>query len=369
MSSELDSTTLRRLADGTLHEAALEAKASLDAAKAAAELKDLQWHHRADGNINFEKWQWQQGVALFGLVKASRTLGEERYLEFVREWVDRQLAIQEREGQVAKSINTAAPILAISYLADDRPDPRYDAVCDEFAAWCMDSAPRLPDGTFEHTCPAASFTRQAWADTLFMGCIFLAKWGKKTGQPRLVAEAVTQFLQHYGLLGDPVTGLIYHGYNDLERRNIGVIWGRGNGWFSVASAELLKILDPADAGRDKVLENLRKHTAGVVASQDASGAWHTVMTAPETYLESTSTAAFAYGLGHAETLGFSTPEIKACRGKALSFLVGAIDERGRLAKASGGTPIWPDTAAYNAIPYAFTPFAQGLGMLAFSSIN
>jgi unsaturated rhamnogalacturonyl hydrolase len=367
MSIELHSKTLRHLTDGTLIEAELETKAALDAAKAATELKDLQWHHRADGNINFEKWQWQQGVALFGLIKSYQTLGEVRYLDFVNEWVDHQLALQKKEGEVAKSINTAAPILAISHLADFRPNPKYDAVCEDFAKWCITSAPRLPDGTFEHTCPAASFTQQAWADTLFMGCIFLAKWGKKTGQKHLVEEAVKQFIQHYKLLGDPATGLIYHGYNDLEKKNIGIIWGRGNGWFSVASAELLKILDPSDEGRDQILSNLKKHTAGVLSTQDSSGAWHTVMTAPETYLESTSTAAFAYGLAHAKALGFSTKEIEECREKALSFLVGAIDERGRLTKASGGTPIWPDTAAYNVIPYAFTPFAQGLGMLAFAT--
>ena len=344
---------LRRITDGTLTEAAQTAG------------DDPNWNHRADGAINFETWQWQQGVALFGLMKAHETLGEEHYLNFVQEWVDHHLALQEKDGRVAMSINTTAPALAVACLNDLRPHPKYTAICNEFAQWCITSAPRLPDGTFEHTCPAASFTQQAWADTLFMGCIFLAKWGKKTGQQHLVAEASKQFLQHYKHLSDPATGLIYHGYDDLQKKNIGVIWGRGNGWFSVASAELLKILSPSDEGWDQILDNLKKHSTGVLSTQDASGAWHTVMTSPETYLESSATAAFAYGFAHAKTFGFSTPEIELCREKALAFLIAAIDERGRLIRASGGTPIWPDTAAYNAIPYAFTPFAQGLAMLAF----
>ncbi len=47
----------------------------------------------------------------------------------------------------------------------------------------MTQAPRLPDGTFEHSCTENRYPLQVWADTLFMGGIFLAKWGLKSGDP------------------------------------------------------------------------------------------------------------------------------------------------------------------------------------------
>ena len=69
MNSSDPRTILKRLADRTL-------------AQAAA-------NRHADRGINFEKWQWHQGVALHGLLQAFATLGDERYLQFVKAWVDR----------------------------------------------------------------------------------------------------------------------------------------------------------------------------------------------------------------------------------------------------------------------------------------
>ena len=63
---------------------------------------ELQWYHLADGNISFDEWQWQQGVALFALIKSYLALGERRYLDFVKDWVDSHLS----QGKPAKSINT-----------------------------------------------------------------------------------------------------------------------------------------------------------------------------------------------------------------------------------------------------------------------
>lgn len=318
----------------------------------------------ADLTVNLDKWQWHQGVALYGLLRAGEALGEEAYATYVGAWIDRHLGA----GSPPKSINTTAPLLAVSWLHERKPTPAYRSVCDEFAAWCLHEAPRLPDGTFEHSCTDNRYEQQVWADTLFMGCIFLARWGRITGDRSLSQEAARQFVRHYEWLADESTGLIYHGYDGLSKTRKGVLWGRGNGWFAAASAEVLSLLDDSCAEKAAIRDNLERHLAGLVSSQGASGAWRTVMNEESTYEELSCTAAFAYALQLLEGQEFAGGEaIDRCKNKALACVLSEIGPEGELRRASGGTPVLADARAYNAIPYAITSFSQGLAMLALSA--
>ncbi|WP_145928898.1 glycoside hydrolase family 88 protein [Termitidicoccus mucosus] len=312
----------------------------------------------ADFNIDFSNWEWHQGVALHGLWQAGLALDDARHRRFIEEWLAARLA----EGIPPKSINTTAPLLTIACLHELHPKAEYERLCRDYAAWCMTQAPRLPDGTFEHD---AIYPRQVWADTLFMGALFLAKWGRMTGDGALLDQAARQFVSHYRYLGDPRTGLLFHGYDDTGKTPIGTLWGRGNGWHAIAVTEVLALLGDSHPARATILANLRRQFAGALATQDASGAWRTVMDEPGTYLEASCTAAFACAFLRATELGLAADAgLRAAAGRALERVFGWINENGELTHASAGTPVKPDAASYNAIPYATTPFAQGLALLA-----
>ena len=314
----------------------------------------------ADLAIRFDDWQWHQGVALYGIVRAAECLEEPAYLSFAADWVDRQLA----KGSPGKSINTTAPLLAIARLYEISGNPRYHTLCREFADWCLNDAPRLPDGTFEHSCTENRYPQQVWADTLFMGCLFIAKWGRIANDRRCLAEAAVQFVRHYHYLQDIDTGLIVHGYDGVVQAQKGVVWGRGNGWFAAASAEIASLLDEEQPERAAILENLRRHLAGVVRTQHPSGAWHTVMNRPDTYLEMSATAAFVYALRRSAPLGLAEVAGRNAYSDALDALTAKINARGELTEASGGTAIMTTAEDYGRVPCAPTCFAQGLAMLA-----
>ncbi|MDR0353707.1 MAG: glycoside hydrolase family 88 protein [Opitutaceae bacterium] len=313
--------------------------------------------------INFSTWQWHQGVALFGLHRAHAALGDPAIAAFIDDWLRARLAA----GDPPKSINTTAPLLTAAHLFEQTRDARLGRLCQSFADWCLRDAPRLPAGAFEHSCTDNVYPRQVWADTLFMGCIFLAKWGRLTGDTALLDEAARQFADHYRLLRDTATGLIFHGYDDGKHAHLGTLWGRGNGWFAIAANEVLSLLGPAHPAHPALLRDLRAHLAAAAAAQDASGAWHTVMDAPATYLEATSTAALACALTTATARGHIGAEFSDHTARALERTRSWINDTGDLTHASAGTPVMPDAASYNAIPFAVTPFSQGLGMLALAS--
>ena len=319
-------------------------------------------NRHADSCINFDQWQWHQGVALYGLLKAHAALGDSDSFSFVLNWVKSKLEAGDRP----KSINTTAPVLAMAELYELFPKPILMEVCNDYAEWCLRHAPRLPDGTFEHSCTENRYPSQVWADTLFMGCIFLAKWGVRTGKADYINEACRQFANHYQYLADEKTGLIFHGYDGLTGSQKGVLWGRGNGWFTVASVEVLRLLPEQNARNGLLLKNFRRHLEGVLATQHASGAWHTVMNESATYLEMSATAAFAAGLHWAGTQPWGDDRHRLAADRAYAILEKNISENGELIAASGGTPVLPSAKEYNAIPFAVTGFAQGLALLALS---
>ncbi|TVY07779.1 glycoside hydrolase family 88/105 protein [Paenibacillus cremeus] len=317
-----------------------------------------------DTGIGPNIWQWHQGVALYGLVKAYETTNKAKYKEFIRSWVDGHL---ERRD-FGKSINTTAPLLAVLKLYEWTGEQKYYDLCEEFADWCMAEAPRAEEGTFEHSCTANSYPNQIWADTLFMGCLFLTQWSRVTKRRVYAREAVRQFALHYKYLHDPATGLLYHGYYGNERQKRGVIWGRGNGWYAAAFPEVISLLDSEEPLRETLIADFKRFIKGVAEAQDTSGAWHTVMNAPHTYLELSATAAFTYGLGQAIERGYLDRAYVTQYDRGINALIRHINEQGELTSASGGTSVMPNLEDYNAVKYAPTYFAQGLAMIALSAV-
>jgi unsaturated rhamnogalacturonyl hydrolase len=310
-----------------------------------------------------EAWQWGQGVALYALTKTYEQTGEERILDYVEQWLDDHL----QEGLPGRSINTTAPVLAALRWMIIKNNPKYLELCTIFADWCVREAPRSLEGTYEHSCTENIYPNQIWADTLFMGCIYLVEWGVYTGDQAFIKEASRQFVLHYKYLGDSDSGLIYHGYYGNEGRRMGVFWGRGNGWFSAASAEVLPHFQGLPE-YETTLHNYEQHSNGAIAWQHSSGAWHTVINDSNTYLETSVTAALAYGLNEGIRKGLLKDESYLENAKkAMEALVANVDEEGRVLLGSGATCVMTTAEEYNDISIHFTAFTQGLTMLALCS--
>jgi unsaturated rhamnogalacturonyl hydrolase len=308
-------------------------------------------------------WQWGQGVALYALTRTYEETQDARILDYVEQWLDGHLG----DGEPGLSINTTAPVLAALRWMRLKDSSKYRPLCDRFATWLMEEAPRSLEGAYEHSCTENVYPNEIWADTLFMGCIFLVEWGSYTGNQAFITEASRQFLQHYKYLADADSGLIYHGYYGNEGKQMGVLWGRGNGWFTAASADVL----PRFIGHQEyeaALQHYILHMQGATSRQHPSGAWHTVMNNQDTYLETSVTAAFAYSLNEGVRKGMlADVRYRGYAKKAIQALIANIDPEGRVLSGSGGTCVMATAAEYNDIPYHITPFSQGLAMLALSS--
>ena len=319
-------------------------------------------------DMRYDAFDWQNGVGWFGLLEANKKLRDERDWDFIRAWTDAHL----ERGLPPQSINSTAPMFAVLQLCRHTGDHRYRAVCEYAAQYCMAQAARADQGTLEHSVNSdrSKLASQIWADTAFMAGIFLAEWGRFTGNDMYCMEALRQIRLHYHDLTDPKTGLMYHAYNcQLRHHMSGVRWGRANGWGVVSSVEILQRVPDYAEGRAQVMENLQRHADALKQYQDASGSWHTVLDHPETYLETTVACAVYYGVKKALAAGYIHGDYRDMLSRAEQYIKAHAAPDGEALGTSAGTPVMASVEEYGRIPCAMSYYGQGLMLMALSQME
>lgn len=320
-------------------------------------------------DMTYELFEWQNGVGFFAIMEAGKYLDTPKYFDFVHEWLDYHL----EKGLPKPSINSTVPFNCMLEVYRVTEMPKYRELCEERAQYCLAQALRADEGAFEHTVleKRHQFTSQIWADTMFMGALFLARWGLHTNQKMYVHEALRQMNLHYKYLIDPKTGLMFHGYSCNERSHLsGVRWGRANGWALMASVYLLELIPDIFEEKKLLQEAYQKHIKAVLTYQNEDGSFHTVLDEPNTYKETTIVGAFVYSLNHALRLGFieSTEEHAQALLRGINYLTTQVAPDGQVLHASGGTPIMSSITQYNKIPCVMSYYAQGIVAMALNEI-
>ena len=163
----------------------------------------------------------------------------------------------------------------------------------------MHEMPRTAHGGMQHITLAEENAQQMWDDTLMMTVLPLAKIGKLLNKPEYVEEAVYQFLLHVQNLMDRETGLWFHGWNYDGNHNFAhARWARGNSWLTIVIPDFLELVELPEnnAVRRYLTQVLNAQIAALATCQDDSGLWHTLLDDPDSYLEASATAGFAYGI-------------------------------------------------------------------------
>jgi unsaturated rhamnogalacturonyl hydrolase len=310
--------------------------------------------------VSFERWEWPQGVGLYGLVQFWRNRRSPELRALIEGWYARRLA----EGLPALNINTTAPMVALACLWAETRDPRWQPVLDDWADRVMRDATRTGEGAFQHDVSDRVNAGELWDDTLFMTALFLAHFGQASGRAELLDEAVRQFLVHARYLSDPATGLWFHGWTFDGRHNFArARWARGNAWVTVATLDLIELPGVPRVARLFLAGVLRTQVTTLLELQCASGAWRTLLDDPTSYEETSATAGFAYGLLKATRLGIGTPAWAEAGWRATAAVLASIDAAGTVGGVSYGTRMGRDLQFYRDIPIQPTGYGQALAIL------
>ncbi|WP_228745388.1 glycoside hydrolase family 105 protein [Paenibacillus sp. S150] len=316
-------------------------------------------------DFGMEEWDWPQGVGLYGLQKLDRHFGDGRYLAYARPWMARQL----EKGLPGRNINTTAPLLSLMELEEA------EELSLEWANWLMHGLPRTPEQGYQHVTTGAGkhevslHENEIWIDTLFMAVLFTAKMGVKYDNSAWRQTSLHQLLLHIKYLYDKKTGLFFHGWHFGGRHNFSeAFWCRGNGWFTLGLPEYLELMHPyLDSGVFTYLQQiLHAQAEALLACQSADGLWHTLLDDPDSYTETSGSAAIAGGILHGVRSGLLPEAWAESALRAIQAVLDRINDEGTVLGVSGGTPIGAAKEDYKGILIAPMAYGQAMALAALS---
>ena len=313
--------------------------------------------------IDIDKWEWAQGVGLYGLYKYAEASGKREYIDYLADWFEKRI----KEGLPEKNVNTCAPMLTMTYIYEITKNKELLKYIKQWAHWVYYDMPRTEDGGLQHITTGIENKGQLWADTLFMTNLFLARAGALLGEKKYTDESKRQMLVHIKYLFDRQSGLFYHGWSFLRRDNFSAVhWGRGNCWYTAAVVDFLEICECEEYLKNYLLDTLRSQAAALKKYQCEDGMWRTIIDDSTSYKEASATAGFAYGLLKALGKGFLGEEYEAVAQKALEAVKSRIDEDGTVLDVSYGTPVFDSAEEYKNVEICPMTYGQALAILCMS---
>ncbi|MFZ2166290.1 MAG: glycoside hydrolase family 88 protein [Propionibacteriaceae bacterium] len=306
-------------------------------------------------------WEWTHGIGLYGIWQYYDQTGDATMRDIIDAWFAARLA----QG-TTKNVNTMAPFLTLACRYEETGDRTMLPWLDSWAEWAMRDMPRTQHGGMQHITLAEENHNQMWDDTLMMTVLPLTKIGLLLDRPAYVREATFQFLTHVAYLADRQTGLWFHGWTFDERHNFAQArWARGNSWLTMVIPDFLELVDlPADdPTRRFLVEILKAQVSALAALQDETGLWHTLLDDPDSYLEASATAGFAYGILKGVRMGLLEREYSEVAEKAVRAIIANISDDGELQQVSFGTGMGSDLDFYRNIPRTSMPYGQAMAIL------
>ena len=189
-----------------------------------------------------------------------------------------------------------------------------------------------------------------WSDDTFMSVPFLVRLGKVFSHEKYFDDAYTQIRTYFDKMYMDDKGVFSHIYYRDEEAQSKVCWGRGNGWVVWAMCEFLDIVPETYKNYHSVVAMFKQMIKGVCKFQDKSGMWHNLLDMEESFIETSCSCMFLYGLlrGYNKKIldNEVVPNIEAAY---KGICERAIDEQGNVFGVCKGSGCSKDWKMYEAL--------------------
>jgi rhamnogalacturonyl hydrolase YesR len=226
-------------------------------------------------------FSWQAGYIMFAIEKMWHATSDSVYFKYIKRYVDQQV---DEAGNIPDFKNNALdnflPGYAILFMYEQTGLEKYKIaathVRDGFRGY-----PRASNGLFWHSSDEWA-RNQVWVDGVFMGQIFLARYGKVIGDREYAFDEVIHQIIQITDKCQKENGLLLHGWNESKHaswadKNTGLaheVWSEGLGWFAVLIADVFDYLPKNIHGQDTLLNALQMLCEGLKNNQDSkTGMW------------------------------------------------------------------------------------------------
>lgn len=170
-----------------------------------------------------------------------------------------------------------------------------------------------------------------WIDDMYMINVLQTQAYRVTGDKKYIKRAAKEMTMYIDSLQQP-DGLFFHSTKTHY------VWGRGAGWMAAGMPMILQYLEKGDEYYQPILDGYRKMMEALLKWQRDNGLWGQIVTDPESWDESSSSAMFAFGFIMGIQNGWIDSRIygPAAR-KAWISLCDMLDEDGNMPAVCQGT--------------------------------
>jgi len=326
------------------------------------ELKDVQYIRDEQGRLKKYvppegvEWQYAWGVTLYGLLRTSETLGEEKYRDFVvRHNENAARHYDHLRGKLRYSEKYVSDpgmkyLMRLTMLDDcgsmgsqilegilrgnAQVTPEVSEAVAVIGDYIFRKQSRLPDGSFWRPGKEAA----VWNDDLYMSVPFLVRYAEYSGRQEYLDDAARQIINFAGYTQDK-DGLFFHAYFPDQRKTSPYKWCRANGWTILSIVEFLSANGQNHKDGDKILSIYKKHAEGLKRCQADSGLWRQVLDHPELWEETSSTAMFVYAIARGVNRGWLDKSYLQVALKGYEGLKKNITDEGAILNVCQGTGI------------------------------
>ncbi|MEI5097577.1 glycoside hydrolase family 88 protein [Streptomyces sp. PmtG] len=318
-------------------------------------------------------WSYPVGLYLYGQYLTYRRTHDERYLTYIKSYVDRFVGPDGTIGQKFNNLDSMQAGRLLVILHHETGEDRYRIAAQKIRER-LKTYPRTQDGGFWHA-DTASRAHQLWSDGVYMVTPFLVEYGKEFDDEAYTGPEALAQLTTYARRLQAANGLFQHAYDesrtapwaDKETGRAPEQWCRAIGWYSMAAVNVLDATPSHLKGRGELLAVVRKLAAGIARAQDPdTGRWFQVADKggqEGNWTETSCSSMFTYALARAAEQGYVSPRYRevARRGHqgVLAKISRGPDGLTNLTDISIGTNVG-DYAFYTARPRQTNDF-HGLG--------
>jgi unsaturated rhamnogalacturonyl hydrolase len=259
------------------------------------------------------RFHYHQGVFLSGMQKCYFEDKNEKYYEYIKRWVD---SIIYPDGSINRfdrtQLDDIQPAVLLFDLYKKTGDERYKKALYTLVP-LLKEWPTNGEGGFWHK---GRYPNQMWLDGLYMAGPLACEFGATFNEPSYFDMMTFQAILMEKHTKDPVTGLLYHGWDesketpwsDPETGKAPEFWGRAIGWYPVAALDMLEFLPKEHKDRARFEEIVIDLLKSLVKFQDEkTGLWYQVVDKgdrPDNWLESSCTSLFVCAIAKAVRMGY-----------------------------------------------------------------
>jgi unsaturated rhamnogalacturonyl hydrolase len=266
-------------------------------------------------------WDYEQGLILKAIEKVWRRTADAKYFNYILSDLDRfvnedgTIKTYKKEDYNLDNINTGRILLTLIQQTLPKKEKYQKAA---HLLWSqLEEQPKTQAGGYWHK---LRYPNQMWLDGLFMAEPFSAEYASLFKHPEHFSHIIKQFELIEKNAVDPITGLIYHGYDESKTekwadKNTGLsphFWARAIGWYFVALIEVLDYFPENHPERQKLISYVNRLAPVIKKYQDQkSGVWYQMIAyGPEkgNYLEASSSCMFVYAFAKGARLGYLPKE-------------------------------------------------------------